>query len=184
MAMAITITQHGIMPIERALKRLENNTQRVLGQTVGVMAHELRRDIVTGIRKQAPGGIRFKALADSTRAQKKSSKALIDHGDLIRSVNVTNTGQMVWFVGVHRSVIAPDGQPMWNIAEIHEFGSRKVKDRPPARPFLRPSYAAWKLGAEKRFASLIGQSLGLAASGRFTIQIEPSTGDASGGGIG
>ncbi len=161
MAMKIRIVDRGLDRMQRALDGYARRAEAAVSSSVGKLAHELRRDIVTGIKKQAPGGIKFKPLADSTIQRKGSSKALIDHGDLIRSVNVTNLGGLSYFVGVHRQVTGKNGKPMVNIAEIHEFGSKKVKNRPPARPFLRPSYKQWKHSAEKRFADMVGAALRL-----------------------
>ena len=178
MAIRISIQEKGLRQIQSALTRYAKRTEKAISDTVGKLAHELRKDIVTGIKSQAPGGIQFKSLAASTVAAKGSSKALIDHGDLLRSVNVTRLGNLNYFVGVHRSVTAPDGQSMVNIAEIHEFGSKKVKNRPPARPFLRPSYNAWRYGVEQRFAQMVARAIGVPMTGKMGTGF--STGDDSG----
>ena len=141
--------------------------KRSLSKEAGALVREIR----TGVRKQAPGGVKFKPLADSTKKRKKSSKALIDKGDLVRSVNKTvveGSGGWAWFVGVHRKVPGKKGQPMWNLAEIHEFGSEKVPDRPPARPFLRPSYAVWAKAARMRYFDNVTKELRM---GRFQHMI-------------
>jgi len=161
----IRITERGVATIQKRLQNLAIRTGRAVSNATGQLAHQLRREIVTGIRKQAPGGLRFKPLAESTKARKGSSKALIDQGDLIRSINVTKLGNLAFFVGVHRTVMAKGGQKMWNLAEIHEFGSQKRPGRPPARPFLIPSYNAWRVGAEKMWATFVGKELGLPALG-------------------
>jgi hypothetical protein len=90
-------------------------------------AQILRKVIVKGIRNQAPGGKKFKPLADTTKMMKGSSKALIDKSDLINSVNVSDVEGSAIFVGVHRKELGKDGQELWNIAEIQEFGTPKFQ---------------------------------------------------------
>lgn len=150
-----------------ALGQWNKKAERAVERSVHRSAQYLRRQIVQGIRSQAPGGKRFKPLKPETVARKKSSKALINHGDLIRSVNVTRVAsgrQIVFFVGVHRNAVGKDGQSLANIAEIHEDGSKKVKDRPPARPFLQPSWDVWVRTAEQQFARDVAGELGLEGS--------------------
>ncbi len=162
MAIRITIRERGLGAIQKGLRLLASKTENAAANATGKLAHDLRREIVVGIRAQAPGGMTFKPLADSTIQRKKSTKALIDHGDLIRSINVTRLDRFVFFVGVHRMYAARVGAvTMVNIAEIHEFGSKKRQNRPPARPFLIPSYKAWRYDAEKRFAELVGKEIGV-----------------------
>lgn len=90
-------------------------------------AMELTRTIKIGIRNQRPGGVAFKPLAETTKKLKGSSKALIDHGDLLRSIHMydvqVGTGK-AWFVGVNKQTRARNGKSMANIAEIHEYGTR------------------------------------------------------------
>jgi hypothetical protein len=160
MAIRLKIFERGCKGIERSLAALAARTQRAVSNATGKLAHQLRREIVTGIRAQAPGGVTFKPLAESTIRRKKSSKALIDHGDLIRSINVTKVGDLVYFVGVHKMTSVRIGAiTLVNLAEIHEFGSKKRPGRPPARPFLIPSYKAWRYDAEKQWANLVGKEL-------------------------
>lgn len=185
MAMRLTITERGVGAIQRSLRGLEIRTGRAVSNATGKLAHDLRKEIVTGIRSQAPGGIHFKPLAPSTIARKKNgSKALIDQGDLIRSINVTKLGDLAFFVGVHRSVQGKAGKPMWNLAEIHEFGSKKKPNRPPARPFLIPSYKAWRYDAEKQWAILLGRELGIPNLGGARASIGNITGKVTFGGGG
>jgi hypothetical protein len=88
------------------------------------------RAIRTGIRQQAPAGKAFTPLAASTIMMKGGkSKALIDTGDLIASINTKNLvlarRSIARFVGVHRTALGNgDGRNLANIAEIHEFGTR------------------------------------------------------------
>lgn len=182
MAIRISVRETGLARIFGTVQRWARRAEGAVGRTTGKLAHELRRNIVSGIRSQAPAGIQFKPLADSTIKAKGKSKALIDHGDLVRSVNVTKLGALSYFVGVHRSVVAKNGKPMWNIAEIHEFGSKKVKDRPPARPFLIPSYNAWAYEAQKRFAEIVAADIGVPMIGAARGRIGGAMGGVSFGG--
>jgi len=178
----LTVTQRGLDRIFGSVQRWARRSEGAVERTTGKLAHELRREIVTGIKQQAPGGLQFRPLAESTKAQKGSSKALIDHGDMLRSVNVTKIDALSYFVGIHRSVKGRNGKPMWNIAEIHEFGSKKVTNRPPARPFLRPSYNAWKYDANKRFAEMVAKDIGVPMLGSASGRIGGAMGGVSFGG--
>lgn len=182
MAVRVSITEYGLSRITGRVKRWARRAEGAVGRTTGKLAHELRKDIVTGIKKQAPGGMQFKPLADSTVKAKGSSKALINHGDLLRSVNVMKVGDLSYFVGVHRSAVARNGKPMWNIAEIHEFGSKKVKNRPPARPFLIPSFNAWAYEAQKRFAEWVAKDIGVPMIGAMRGNVGSKMGGVSFGG--
>lgn len=184
MAVRMKITEYGMKRIFGSIQRWARRAEGAVNRTTGKMAHELRRDIVTGIKKQAPGGIQFKPLAASTEKAKGSSKALINHGDLLRSINVTKVGDHSYFVGVNRSVMAKNGKPMANLAEIHEFGSKKVKGRPPARPFLVPSFNAWKYDAQKRFAEMVAADIGIPMIGAARGRIGSRMGSIGFGGKG
>jgi hypothetical protein len=107
-----------------------------------------------GIRDQAPGGVAFKPLAASTRKMKKNkSKALIMYGDLMRSINVTEVGDIktggAAFVGVHRMAKAKGKTGgrrrtlLVNIAAIHEYGTKPFKI--PVTPRLRRFFWAMYL---------------------------------------
>lgn len=92
--------------------------------------HFLRGKIVEGITKQAPAGEAFRPLSPYTLAIRKATgftgtKALIERGDLRRSVAVKETSAGV-FVGVHRNAVASSGRRLVNIAEVHEFGSKPI----------------------------------------------------------
>ena len=108
-------------------KRLPGAISAAIGYEVSSLAGEIRR----GIRSQAPGGKRFAPLAESTIRMKKSSKALINHGDLLRSVHHEQIERakhsVSYFVGVKRGSKGRDGQELANIAEYHEFGTDPYK---------------------------------------------------------
>lgn len=132
-------------------------------------AHFYRKKIVTGIRKQAPGGKAFKPLAPNTIRTRRAegfrgTKALTRSGGLRNAITVVRVGDGA-FVGVLRSARSKDGKSLVNIADIHEhgrgpflvpitaksrgfLGSAGVQPVPgrvavvtiPARPFIGPTF--------------------------------------------
>jgi hypothetical protein len=84
---------------------------------------ELQRAIIQRMRTSKS----FYPLAKSTIKMKRSSKPLINHGDLLASIKyqqiATGSGKAGYFVGVHRSARSRTGGSLANIAEIHEFGT-------------------------------------------------------------
>ena len=172
MAVKIDIAMTGMQSTLTALGQWSAKTEKAVERAVYKSAQYLRKQWMSGIRSQAPGGRKFKALKQSTIDRKGSSKALIDKGDMVRSINVQKimTGrQILFFVGIHRNVIARDGSSMANLAEVHETGSLKVKDRPPARPHMMPSWRVYTMTAEKQFAEDVANALGLLGSLRVQI---------------
>src|SRR3989338_1293445 len=88
----------------------------------------LRGAIQEGIRDQAPGGVAFEKLSPVTIKHKKSSKALIDKGDLLRSISVRFGKSGLWaFIGVLRSARNRKSKALVNIALVHEYGSATKK---------------------------------------------------------
>jgi hypothetical protein len=172
MALKIDITMTGMGRTLAACGQWSRQAEGAVQRAVNRSANYLRKQWIMGIRSQAPGGQRFKPLSPVTIALKKSSKALIDHGDMIRSINVQRImagRQIVFFVGINRNAVTRDGSNMANLAEIHETGSLKVKDRPPARPHMLPSWRVYVLTAQQQFANDVAQSLGLMGSMRIQI---------------
>ena len=109
----------------------------------------LRKKLVQGIRKQAPGGRQFKKLAKTTVATRRfrrfrGTKALIRTGGqgLIGSISVLQKKDFV-FIGVQRTVRADDGRLLADIMRLNEFGSKPIviKITPKMRRFL---FAAFK----------------------------------------
>jgi hypothetical protein len=109
-------------------------------------AQFFRTKIVEGIREQAPGVKAFAPLAPTTLAIRhfrgfKGTKALLVQGDLRNSVTVVKEGGGV-FVGVLRSAKGRAGQPLVNVAAVHECGSPPIVVRltPRARRFLHAAF--------------------------------------------
>ena len=125
-----------------APKRLKEATDKAVLQE----AHFFRTKIVEGIREQAPGGQAFKPLSPATLAIRrflgfKGEKALLVRGDLRNSIAVVRQGSRV-FVGVLKTAKSKAGQPLVNVAAVHEYGSRPivVKLTPKARRFLHAAF--------------------------------------------
>jgi len=76
-----------------------------------------------GIKDQAPGGKRFKPLSPITIARKRSSKALIDKGDLRNSIGTRKITAKAYFAGLHRTARSRDGGNLANIGAVHELGA-------------------------------------------------------------
>lgn len=84
----------------------------------------VEREIVKGIQRQRPaGGSSFAALHPFTVAQKKRSKALIHHGDLVNSITTKQVGLLAAFAGLHKMARDREGNLLINIAEIMEGGA-------------------------------------------------------------
>ena len=126
----------------------------VLGNSLGPrMAAALRaatvknalllvREIQRGIKSQAPGGVPFAKLAESTIDRKGSSKALIDTGFLVNAVTQKIMADKA-FVGLLRGTVNAQGEDMVNIGAVMEYGATIHHPNGatiiiPARPFLHP----------------------------------------------
>ncbi len=152
----------------RILKSADKRIQAVVDKAVLQEAQFFRTKVVEGIREQAPGGKPFAPLAPTTLAIRrfrgfKGTKALLVRGDLRNSIVVVRQTDGV-FVGVLRSAKGKEGQPLVNVAAVHEFGSRpivvKLSDK--ARRFLHAAF---------RKAGLDRPSGGGAATGIAVIKV-------------
>lgn len=144
----------------------------------------LRDDIRQGIISQAPGGQRFKPLAESTirmrgmskrsrrRAQKTiargaATKALIHHGDLVGSITYQLVSAREAFVGLLRQAKHKDsGESMANLGAIHEYGAtiadgwgRGIHITIPPRPFIGPTWDADRAKVAKVFEDALAESI-------------------------
>ncbi len=93
-------------------------------------AEAIRREIVQGITKQAPGGKGFKPLSPLTLAARrlagfKGTKALMVKGDLRNAIAAIVRGDEA-FIGVPRKGKDKDGKPVIDIAELNEYGSKPI----------------------------------------------------------
>lgn len=102
----------------------------------------LRRDMVRGITRQAPGGDSFAPLSPWTLETRRlrrfgGTKALIVNADLRNGIGVVPQDDGV-FVGVPRKARAKDGSSLVDVAQVHEFGKSPIiiKKTPAMRRFL------------------------------------------------
>jgi len=150
--------------------------KQVLGSNLGArLAQALRqatvknamllvREIKKGITSQAPGGVPFVQLAQSTIERKGSSKALIDTGFLLASVTQLILGDRA-FVGLLRGARNKEGDEMANIGAIMEYGA--TINHPngaviilPPRPFLHPVMEQYRGEIVKNYQEAIRSVLG------------------------
>jgi hypothetical protein len=150
--------------------------KEVLGTSLGArLAQALRqatiknavllvREIKKGIRSQAPGGIPFARLAESTIRKKGSSKALIDTGFLLASITQLILGDKA-FVGLLRGTRNKEGDEIANIGAIMEYGA--TINHPngaviiiPPRPFLHPVMEQYRDQIIKNYQEAIRSVLG------------------------
>jgi hypothetical protein len=131
-------TLTGVAATQKRITDWRLRLPRAIDMQMRRQAHRLRTMMVRGIRDQAPGGEAFQPLAETTKKMKKSSKALIDNGDLIRSIGVDRVeGGEGYFIGVNRQAQDDEGEPIVDLAELHEKGSApyKIEVTPKMRRF-------------------------------------------------
>lgn len=119
-------------------------------------AQATRKDMVLGLRDQAPGGQEFKPLGDTTLVGRREAgfdgtKALIRHGDLMGSISVkSDRGALQVFVGVPRTAKGRNGDDLVNVAGIHEFGAGPFVVRQTAKSHAYVMMLLRKSGREIR----------------------------------
>jgi len=101
-----------------------------LGVALRQEAESLRRDIVQGLTRQAPGGSPLEPPKETTLAARRlegfgGSKSLIVRADLRNGIAAIVRGDEA-FVGVPRTARSKDGQSLANVAEVQEFGSAPI----------------------------------------------------------
>jgi len=101
-----------------------------VGMALRQEAQLLRKEIVQGITKQAPGGEAFKPLSPLTLAARKmkgrgGTKALMVRGDLRNAVAAIVQGDEA-FVGVPRKARGKDGKSVVDVAQVQEFGAGPI----------------------------------------------------------
>jgi phage gpG-like protein len=101
-----------------------------IGMALRQEAQLLRKEIVQGITRQAPGGEPFQPLSPLTIAARKlagfgGTKALMRRGDLRNSISVV-VKEHEAFVGILRKAKGKDGRSLVNLAEVHEYGKGPI----------------------------------------------------------
>lgn len=107
----------------RILRAYSTRFGAVVDQAVHREALRYEKEMKEGIKDQAPGGVRFRPLSPITIAMKRSSKALIDKGDLRNSIGTRKITAKAYFAGVHRTARNRAGGDLANIGAVHEFGA-------------------------------------------------------------
>jgi len=120
---SITTTVTRAAATQRRISAWRERLPKAISQQTKRQALRLKTIMVRGIRDGAPGGKEFAPLADTTIKMKKSSKPLIDNGDLIRSIDVDDVGSDQFFIGVNRNAESDDGEKLANLAQIHNDGT-------------------------------------------------------------
>lgn len=110
-------------------------------------AELLRKEIVQGITKQAPGGKTLKPLSPLTLAAREiagfgGTKALMVRGDLRNAIAAIVKGNEA-FVGIPRKARDKDGKPVIDVANAQEFGAGPfvIPMTPAMRRYLFALYA-------------------------------------------
>ena len=114
----------------RLLTAAPQRLQAAISTAVRQEAHALRKEIVQGLTRQAPGGEPLKPPSPLTIAARElegfgGTKALLVRGDLRNSITVFVQGDEA-FIGVSRSARSKDGASMVDMAKFHEFGGPPV----------------------------------------------------------
>ena len=124
-----------------------------VGNALRQEAQLLRKEIVQGITKQAPGGQALKPLSPLTLAARKmkgrgGTKALLVRGDLRNAIAAIVKGDEA-FVGVPRKARAKDGRTLTDVAQVQEFGAGPIiiPMTPAMRRFL---FALLRMAGEKK----------------------------------
>ncbi|HOZ46593.1 MAG TPA: hypothetical protein PLO37_06560 [Candidatus Hydrogenedentes bacterium] len=123
----------------------------------------LVREIQRGIKSQAPGGVPFAKLAESTIDRKGSSKALIDTGFLVNAITQKIMADKA-FVGLLRGTVNPQGEDVVNIGAVMEYGATIHHPNGatiiiPARPFLHPVMQQYREEILENYRIALGKAL-------------------------
>ena len=116
------------------LKKILDGFEERLRQNARKMLARAGQELASDIRGRILDGKGMKKLHPFTIAQKKSSKPLIDGGDLLGSVGAEFVEELAVLVGVNRK--AADGT---NLGALHE---REEGTRVPVSPKMRGFLAA------------------------------------------
>ena len=148
-------------------KRLQNAPSASLSSAIRQATIQnamlLVREIKRGIIAQAPGGVRFAPLAESTIERKGSSKALIDTGFLVNAITQRIMADKA-FVGLLRGTVNSKGDDMVNIGAIMEYGATIPLPNGgniiiPPRPFLHPTMERYRQRSRDNYKTAIQEAL-------------------------
>ena len=131
-------------PWARVLRELQQGASQLpqaIEKSLAEEAQLVHREVVRGIRDQAPGGRRFRRLAASTRAMRRvagfsGSQALIRSGETVAAIRVISRRGGA-FVGIPKNARGSDGRPLARILRMNEEGATiQIRMTPAMRRFL------------------------------------------------
>jgi hypothetical protein len=104
--------------------------QRAVNLSLRQEAERLRTEVVQGITRQAPGDEALEPPSELTLAARKlrgfgGTKSLMVRGDLRNAIAAIVHGAEA-FVGVPRKARGKDGEPLVDVAQLMELGSRPI----------------------------------------------------------
>jgi len=125
--MTISVKLNGFAQASGRMRDLSKRLPSALDRAAAQQAQLIRKQMVEGLRKQAPGGKPLQQLSKLTIALRKAkgfrgTKALLRTGTLMQNISVQRQKASAYFIGVLRGGVGKNGEPVLNIAEIHEFG--------------------------------------------------------------
>lgn len=133
----------GWVKAARALRTFGPEFATMRTKALRAEAEFFKAKIIEGIQSQSPGGRPLKPLSPYSVMMRqflgyKGEKALIQRGDLLRSIGIQQSGRDRFYVGVKRGATSSDGKDLVTIAEIQEKGAGPfvVKITPKMRAFL------------------------------------------------
>lgn len=119
-----------IKALKRLATSLDKNVVREVKRCMKEQAQEIKEDIQTSIKSQKGN---WKPLDSDTIKAKGHNKILLDTGQLVDSITVTENGDnyVVSPTGTHTGGISNS-----DLAKLHEYGTENM----PPRPIFRPVY--------------------------------------------
>jgi len=144
---------------KRLPRRVQKNIQLATSRNASTVVTKTKKII----RDQSEN---WPPLKPETIERKGSSKALIEHGDLLGSIKKTEVMETVFFVGALRTARNRDGTSLADIYAVHEFGSWSAAGRSggqsgivPARSSLRPGLEQSEKACFTRWEKALDASL-------------------------
>lgn len=154
----------------------KNNHEQAAKAALMQEAQFLRTKMIEGLREQAPGGKKFKPLTPETLAIRrflgfKGTKALLKHGDLKNAIVVKRESSGTIFIGIPKTARGRGGHGLYDIAIVHEHGSKPIviKMTPKMRALLHMAFT--KAGINRRDQVRAWRKGAYASTGIIVVQI-------------
>jgi hypothetical protein len=150
----------------RARRTLEGSAQKLrrgMEAAVREQAQRAKREVVQGIRRQAPGGEALDRPSPLTLASRKlegvrGQKALQETGEHVRAITYVARG-LEAFVGIRSSARGSDGRALARVAEVQEEGSGPIVI--PMTPAMRRYLGALRSKADAAAPNRAGAGAGV-----------------------